>query len=471
MTFITFLCMSVCYWLTSPLMAEKINDFSRLNETEAHQIIAIQDEHDIRSALEHASRCNCPISMAGARHSQGGHAFYSNAIVLDMTRYNKIIDLDAQQKILTVQSGATWKQIQDYLHEHTLAVSAMQSSNIFTVGGSMSVNAHGMDHRAGSVANSIVSFRLMLADGTIKTVSPTLEPELFNLVLGGYGLFGVILDVRLRVVDNVLYDRDMSVISFEQFPEVYNKIDADSRYELFYGHFSTAPGNFLTDMAIYSYYRSSNQNQKIPALKSFDPYGIGRLMFAYLKISPFIMQRFKWFLESHVESLQKLTGFASVSRNQIMYDSVEYLQTNFTSSTDILHEYYIPREQFVEFINRLRPILQVHSAKLLNASVRIVHKENIVLNYAPDEMFALVLYFKQNMTSAAHKDMASLTRMLIELSMQVGGSFFLPYQLHYTTKDMARAYPRSDYFFEQKRVYDPKEILVNTFYKKYGCVS
>ena len=85
--------------------------------------------------------------MAGVRHSMGGHAFAPAPCVLDMTRFNAH-PLDAERRIVTVQSGATWHDIQHQLHPR-FAVKAMQSTDIFTVGGSISVNAHGMDHRAG----------------------------------------------------------------------------------------------------------------------------------------------------------------------------------------------------------------------------------------------------------------------------------------------------------------------------------
>jgi hypothetical protein len=95
----------------------------------------------VRNALQFARESRVKVSIAGVRHSMGGHAFARNAIVLDMTRFNRM-SLDAEQRVLTVQAGATWHDIQTYLHPR-FAVKAMQSTDIFTVGGSISVNAHG----------------------------------------------------------------------------------------------------------------------------------------------------------------------------------------------------------------------------------------------------------------------------------------------------------------------------------------
>ena len=72
--------------------------------------------------------------------------------MLDMRGLNAI-SLDAERRTVTVGAGATWHDIQNAIHPR-FAVKAMQSTDIFTVGGSISVNAHGMDHRAGALMGS-----------------------------------------------------------------------------------------------------------------------------------------------------------------------------------------------------------------------------------------------------------------------------------------------------------------------------
>ncbi len=90
------------------------------------------------------------------------------------------MEVNIAQQTIRAQSGATWHDIQIRLHPR-FAVKAMQSTDLFTVGGSISVNAHGMDHRAGSVGRTVRSMRVMLPDGTIRTVSRSEHEELFRL--------------------------------------------------------------------------------------------------------------------------------------------------------------------------------------------------------------------------------------------------------------------------------------------------
>jgi FAD/FMN-containing dehydrogenase len=226
-----------------------INDASCLNRTYVHGIVQIKTIEDIENALLFAQENNLKVSLAGVRHSMGGHAFFRDALVLDMTQFNEM-SLDAENKILTVQSGATWHDIQNLLHPK-YAVKAMQSTDIFSVGGSISVNAHGMDHHVGALGKTIRSMRVMLPDGSIQTASPTENPELFNLVVGGYGLFGIILDVELEVTDNVIYETDRQILDYKEFPALFAETLAkDEKLGLMYAHLSTAHQYFLREMIL-----------------------------------------------------------------------------------------------------------------------------------------------------------------------------------------------------------------------------
>ena len=60
------------------------------------------------------------------------------------------------------------------------------------------------------------------------------------------------------------------------------------------------------------------------------------------------------------------------------------------------------------------------------------------------------------------------TRETIDLALNVGGTFFLPYQLYYTPEQVRRAYPQIDTFFAAKQRYDPQGLLTSTFYERYG---
>jgi FAD/FMN-containing dehydrogenase len=195
-------------------------------------------------------------------------------------------------------------------------------------------------------------------------------------------------------------------------------------------------------------------------------------VFNLSKLGP-IPMRIKWWAEKHVEPrLESCPAGDSngclVSRNHPMHDSVPYLMNRLAGETDILQEYFVPRDRFVEFVDGLRQATLDNQANLLNASVRVVHREDNFLTYAPADMFAVVLYLNQTTDEKGTAKMAQLTGKLIDLTSDLGGRFFLPYQLHYTAAQLRRAYPEIDAFFRAKDQYDPGHVLTNTFYNKYA---
>ena len=456
-----------------------INDASCLNRTPVYGVVRVRQDEDVAAVLRFAREHGLTVSIAGVRHSMGGQAFGPGAVVLDMTALNRMA-LDASARTLTVQSGATWHDIQNVLHPR-FAVKAMQSTDIFTVGGSIAVNAHGMDHTAGSVGRTLRAMRVMLADGTVVRASRTENAGLFRAVLGGYGLFGVILDAELDVTDNVVYRSERRVLDYRAFPELFaREILPDRAIGLMYGHLSTARRSLLQEMLLYTYRRPESAEVEMPPLAEVSSVKLRRLVFNLAKLGALPMEA-KWFAEKHLEprlesclvsrNQAQTEGEAClVVRNQPMHDSVRYLKNGLAGETDILHEYFVPHEAFVPFVDGLRDTVRASGTSLLNASVRVVHAEDTLLTYAPTDMFAIVLYVNQTADAAGTARMHRLTGDLIDLAARHRGTFFLPYQLHYTPEQLARAYPRVGDFFAAKRRWDPDGRFTSTFYERYGLI-
>jgi FAD/FMN-containing dehydrogenase len=158
-----------------------------------------------------------------------------------------------------------------------------------------------------------------------------------------------------------------------------------------------------------------------------------------------------------------------VSRNQLLNESAEVYQEWNAGRTDILHEYFVPPGQVARFLGRAREAIPRHGCDLLNVTVRTVREDRDTwLRYADRDMFAFVMLFNQERTAEAELRMERMTRELIDVALDCGGRHYLPYRLHATPEQLARAYPRAAEFFRLKRRYDPEGILQNQFYLKYG---
>ena len=394
---------------------------------------------------------------------------YDDALVLDMLTFNKILALDTKTKVITVQSGATWEQIQNYANPYGLAIKVMQASNIFTVGGSLGSNVHGNDPRFGPIIETVRSFRLLTADGSILNVSRTENPELFRLVIGGFGLFGVVLDVDLELMDNEVYQGTSIVMDYKGYPGYFEKrIRRNPNVGIHSAKLSVAPESLLREVVSTTYERTNQQPAEVFHLQAEKNVWRNRLLFG-LSRSYDWGKSLRWKLQRRLEAKVGQTQIAC--RNNVMRPIVKFLDYHSTKDTDILQEYFVPVENFVGFINGLRELVKSDRVNLTSVTVRYVpqHTEAHV-SYAKQDSLAVVLYINQELSKEGIGKAGVWTRKLVDLVLNGGGSYYLTYQLYPTPAQIRQAYPEIDSSFEKKRTYDPKELFMNKFYERYAGI-
>ncbi|HIK61643.1 MAG TPA: FAD-binding oxidoreductase, partial [Planctomycetes bacterium] len=162
-----------------------VDDASGLNATRVAEVWAIptdagRAEEQLRLLLRRAKQQGLAISIAGARHTMGGHTITPDGVVVDMLPFNAM-HLGESEGTLWVQAGARWSEVIPFLDRHDLSVAVMQSNNSFSVGGSLGANCHGWQHGRPPICDTVQSFRLMKADGSIVTCSRSQNRELFSL--------------------------------------------------------------------------------------------------------------------------------------------------------------------------------------------------------------------------------------------------------------------------------------------------
>jgi len=463
-----------------PIMFEQrggfTNDASHLNRTAIYGIVRIATEDDIRNALQFARQNSLKVTCAGQQHSMGGQTFTQGGLVLDLRDFNRI-RLDKEHKRVQIQAGARWWQVQRLLDPEGLSVKAMQSINIFSVGGTLSVNAHGIDPRPGPVAPTVRSMRIMLSNGDVVKASPTENAEIFSHALGGYGLFGVILDVELDVVDNEMYARKTLSMDYKDFPKYYQtNVEMNDNIGLVFGRLSVAPRSFLRETAVHIYAKTQFDGP-LPPLEPARHDTLDRFIINVSKTGS-LGRWLRWMLEKYAEphlhnclarnQAMNQKEACLVSRNEEMYDDMAYLQ-NRLRDTDILQEYFVPYDRMPEFVDGLREVVRRNHANLLNVTIRTVHQDTVTaLAYAKQDMFGFVLYFNVKFNDKDNEALKKTTTELIDVAQRAGGTYYLPYQLFYSREQLRKSYPEIDEFFATKKKYDPIGLFTNKFYEKYG---
>lgn len=453
-----------------PTAPGKINDASRLDETHVAKIWEIPTareaaEKQLAELLQFARTNHLKVSIAGARHSMGGHVIYPDGIVIDMLPFNRM-EMDGTNLVLHVQAGARWSDVISFLNARGLSVEVMQSNDDFSIGGSLSVNCHGWQFNRPPIDSTVESIRLMLANGKIVECSRNENHELFSLVLGGYGLFGIILDADLRVVPNEKYRIErLNVSSVDYVKILTEKISDTNDVAMVYGRLRVTADNFLQEGIINLFYRVPSANLLVTPLGHSQSRELPRAIFRG-GVGNDYGKELRWNSEKYFSSILSGDIF---ERNAILYEPSDWFSDHSTNRTDILVECFVPPEQFEPFLVELRKIIPENQADLLNVTVRDINRDDgSFLRYANKNMFSLVMLFSQTRDAQGEEKMSKLTQKIVAAALRHDGRYYLPYRLHATLEQFSAAYPQAKVFFELKREYDPDELFQNEFYLKYG---
>ncbi|NRD77066.1 FAD-binding oxidoreductase [Bacillus sp. BRMEA1] len=456
---------SLTHYMDDLYQGNTIQDVGRLLPTKIERIEKGKEVEQIVNILKNAKRDGLKVSIAGKRHSQGGHTYYPDGVVLDMTSFNRILGIDKKRKTIHVQSGATWDDIQKALAPEGLAVKVMQSQNIFTVGGAISVNVHGRDIKNESLGHSINWFHLLLPNGKIEKVDRKSNPELFKDVLGGYGLFGVILDVELQVTDDEVYKIRTKKVSVDEFPSYVHSLRENPNVKMAYARISVAPKTLMDSMFVVEYHTT-----KQPLTGNFrklkddqQPFLTYSLLNLSRKTS--FGKDLLWYLqERYFLSLDK----SLISRNNAMRSESDFLLYKNQKDTDTLQEFFIPIDEYPSYVKDIQAFLKKDDINLLNFTIRYVSKDDSsMLSYAKTDMIALVALFNHGKQKHdVEKSQKSIQKM-IDITLKHNGTFYLPYYPYATKKQLLESYPNFDEFVKEKEKYDPNEYMTSLFFERY----
>jgi hypothetical protein len=452
--------------LNTSTASENWNDISRLNKATVQSVVTVTLESDVVDTLQHLEP-ETHVVVSGTRHSQGGHIVYPNAVVLDMTEFNGVISVSIKNKTIIVQSGITWAQIQKTVNRLGLSIKVMQSSNIFSVGGSLSANVHGRDPGYGPLIESVRSLKIALSSGDVVTTSRQILPDLFYSIIGGYGLIGVILEAEIELTDNVRLTKITNRTDYKDYSK--SLVPEIDKMALHYGRCSIVKDETFLRECYSSNFYVADSSPIESSLVAEENVWLNAMFFAFSRSSNFgkslRWKLQKWFVDVPGKEV-------SIDRNNAMRPPIEFLKYEDSEDTDILQEYFVPVEKFSTFMFALREELLVSDVNLLSVTLRYLrgNKESI-LSYSREDMIAIVLYINIGINDKAITKATNWTRNLVALALSNRGSYYLTYQRFPTLEQFQSAYPNWQKFNNVKCKYDPNLIFINKFYEDYFKIA
>ncbi|CAF0816288.1 unnamed protein product [Adineta ricciae] len=452
-----------------------LSDVSRLNETRIYSLFYPRTLNDIEYLIFKAKSQGRTISLRGQAHTMGGQTLPSRKrntrnYVCDLKYLNRV-EYNETTKEALVEAGATWTHVIKKLNAYGRSPVIMQSYCTFSVAGTISVNAHGItsDH---AMYESVISIEYIDMNGKRNECSREKDPELFSLMIGGYGLFGIMTRLKLKTVANVKTSLEYIRLQSDQFSTYYEEFLNDPTIEIKIARVDLVrPNNILMFV-----FRQESGTFGIVADLADEArvmHPRQHLIYTYLaQHRPF--RRVRFALEKAVARPLDLTY--STDRNLTMYESAKpmallYQPLTYYDDTFILQEYFIPKGNFRQWYDPLKLILQkkYNHVFLLNLTIRFVKKDDVTfLAYTKqDDCFAFVFYYRIKRNQLGDDEVRSIHQQLIQLAFECGGTFYLPYRQHYSYEQILQAYPMFSAFLNRKLAYDPNELFSNDWYEHF----
>jgi FAD/FMN-containing dehydrogenase len=461
-------------------MPRLVNDLhSQLNPTLVDRIVPVDSIAATRLVIDESRRQNKAISIAGKRHAMGGQQFGADTILIDTTPLNKFLQFDREKGWVEVEAGIQWPELIDTLI--SIQAGAQQQWGIaqkqtgadgLTLGGTVAANGHGRGLRMQPIIADIESLQLIDAQGNLLTCSRTQNSTLFRLVMGGYGLFGVVYAVKLRLAPRQKLERMVELVSLDELmPAFEQRIVAGFLYGDFQFAIDEQSDDFLR-WGVFSCYRPVPLDTPVPAgqktLSDQD-----WLDLIYL---------------SHADksrAFQKYSEHYLATSGQIYWSDTHQLSPYFEnyhhwldqklspaeSGSEIITEIYVPREKLVEFMAEVAQDFRQNGVNVIYGTIRLIEQDpESFLAWAKQPYACIIFNLHTPHTPRGIKHSANAFRRLIDMALKRGGSYFLTYHRFATRRQVEACYPQFPEFLRLKRKYDPEERFQSDWYRHHKAM-
>jgi FAD/FMN-containing dehydrogenase len=454
-----------------------VNDVhSKLNATSVRAVAQPTRHETLPALVRRAREEGTAISIAGGQHAMGGQQFGEGTLLIDTRAMNRILAFDAERGLVTVEAGTQWPGLIDHLVRAQVGrarswgiMQKQTGADRLSIGGAIAANVHGRGLRFPPFVSDLEAFTLVDASGEMRRCSRSENEELFTLVVGGYGLLGIVTTATLRLAPRRKIERVVEVIDVDGVMPAFERRIADG---YLYGdcqYATDADSGELLRRGVFSCYRpvddatAVREGQKELAAGDWD-----RLLYL-----------------SHADkrrAFEAYAGYYLTTSGQIYWSDTHQLSAYVDdyhvaldrrlgaagAATEMITEIYVPRAALGRFLEEARREVRAERMELIYGTIRLIERDReSVLAWAREPWACIIFNLHVVHTPEGLARGAEHFRRLIDLAIAHGGSYFLTYHRWATRRQVERCHPRLVEFLRAKRHHDPEERFQSEWYRHY----
>ena len=455
-----------------------VNDIhSMLNVTRVAGIHQPRSVADIRGVIAAAARQGLPVAACGGRHAMGGQQFAADAILLDMRQMRRVLGFDDSAGLIEVEAGIEWPELIGYLESapapdcRRWSIRQKQTgADRLSLGGCLAANVHGRGLRMCPFIGDVEAFTLVDANGDVQHCSRTCNHELFSLAIGGYGLFGVIASVTLRLAPRRKMRRDVTLLELDGLATAFaERIAAGYVFGDFQFAIDPESSDFM-HRGVFSCY--------VPVDDAAPP-----------DAAPKELSEEDWRDLLHLAHTDKSGAFEHYARHYLATDGQHDWSDRLQQSTyldsyhcdidrvlghcgsEVIGEIYVPPERLADFMRDAATDFRQHGVDLIYGTVRLIEQDTESFLPWARQDYACVIF---NLHTPHTPDGIDAThrafRRLIDMAIARDGSFYLTYSRAASAAQVSACYPRFSQFLEAKRRFDPQLRFQTNWYRHYSAM-
>jgi FAD/FMN-containing dehydrogenase len=440
------------------------------------RIVQPENLDAIRAAIKAAQKEERAICISGARHAMGGQQFLQDGLMIDTRRMNRVLGFDVEKGHVEVEAGIQWPQLLQHLvssqkgRERQWTFAQKQTgADKLTIGGCLAANVHGRGLKLPPFIGDVESFRLLTAKGDIVNCSRAENAELFRLAIGGYGLFGLVTSVTLRLVERRRLERVVEVRSIEGLSKAFAERIRDG---FIYGDFQYAIDDTSPDFlnrGVFCCYRPVDPatpaapNQKDLLERDW----VELLTLAH---------------HAKGEAFRRYAGFYLQTNGQVYWSDEAQMSVypeNYhraldqrvgaqVRATEAITEIYCERESLEPFMAEVREYARRDKVDIIYGTIRLIEQDRESFMPWARRPYACVIFnvHVEHTTSGLIKA-GDVFRRLIDIGIKHGGSYFPTYNRYAIRRQVEACHPRLPEMMKLKRKYDEKELFQSEWYRHY----
>jgi FAD/FMN-containing dehydrogenase len=459
-------------------MSVPVNDVhSALNPTAVARIAEVASVEDVRRELVRAQADGLAVIAAGGRHAMGGQQFVRDGVVLDTRPFHRVISFDRDAGLIEVEAGIQWPELVGHLSEAQDAgdpdrwtiIQKQSGADRFSLGGTVSANGHGRGLTMAPIVADVASIGIVDPAGRLRTASRDADTKLFSLAAGGYGLFGVIATVTLRLTRAQVLERVVEIRSVEGLTDA---LDERIRSGFVFGDFQFSiderDDGFLLD-GVFSCYRPVDPATPIPAgQRVLSREDWGRLLHLAHTDRAAAYRAYTAHYAATSGQLYRSDTLQMADYQDGYHHAIDAARGAAHPSTEMISELYVSRERLAGFMQDAADVLREASTPVIYGTVRLIERDtDSVLAWARESWACVIFNLCVEHTPPGIERAAAAFRGLIDAALARGGSYFLTYHRWATLDQLLAAHPRFPEFVAGQRRLDPQGLFQSDWYRHY----